>query len=136
MLNGVLLAKLEALDRVLLELKSLGRLTTQRLNEDWRTLRAVERDLQVAVETVVDVCHRIVALAGHTPPATGREVVDRCVQLGALSGADPYRKMDQFRNIVVHHYERVDPEILVDLVNNRLEDFEQFRREILAYARR
>jgi hypothetical protein len=39
--------------------------------------------------------------------------------------------MVQFRNFVVHRYERIDTEILVEIVNNRLDDFEKFRDEVL-----
>ncbi|MBM3145311.1 MAG: DUF86 domain-containing protein [Chloroflexi bacterium] len=38
-----------------------------------------------------------------------------------------------FRNFIVHRYERVDDEVLVGMVNRRLSDFEKFRSEILAY---
>lgn len=39
------------------------------------------------------------------------------------------------RNFIVHRYERVDVEILVDMVNRHLSDFERFRDEILSYVR-
>ncbi len=44
--------------------------------------------------------------------------------------------MARFRNFIVHRYERVDVEILADMVNRRLVDFEHFRSEILNYVRR
>ena len=44
--------------------------------------------------------------------------------------------MVQFRNFIVHHYERIDTTILVDIVNQRLGDIERFRDEILAYVQR
>lgn len=45
------------------------------------------------------------------------------------------RQMVQFRDFVVHRYENVDVEILVDIVNNRLSDFNAFRNEILKYEK-
>lgn len=42
--------------------------------------------------------------------------------------------MIQFRNFIVHRYEQVDIEILVEIVNRRLSDFERFRNEVLAYV--
>lgn len=44
--------------------------------------------------------------------------------------------MVQFRNFIVHRYERVDVAILADLVNRQLDDFDQFRQEILDYVQR
>jgi uncharacterized protein YutE (UPF0331/DUF86 family) len=134
--NGVILRKLQALDQSLAELRSLGEVTVQALEEDWRVLRAVERNLQVLVEIVIDVCQRLISLSHQTPAATGTEAVERCIQLGALSRNIAYEKMVGFRNFIVHRYERVDVEILVDMVNRRLEDFERFRNEVLDYVRR
>jgi uncharacterized protein YutE (UPF0331/DUF86 family) len=134
MLNGVILQKLESLDRALTELHSLGKVSLAQLQDDWRTRRAVERNLQVMVEIVVDVCQRVLSAAGQTPASTGREAVERCVQMGVLSRPETYEKMIQFRNFIVHRYERVDVEILVDIVNRRLADFERFRSEVLAYV--
>jgi len=135
MKNGILLRKLQAFDEVINELRSLGVITTEDLRRDWRTRRAVERDLQVLVEIVIDVCQRIVSLAGQTPASTGGEALSRCVQLGVLSPSEAYTKMAQFRNFVVHRYENVDVSILVDIVMNRLRDFELFRDEVLRYAK-
>ena len=56
--------------------------------------------------------------------------------LGVLSGKSAYEKMVQFRNFVVHRYEHIDVEILVEIVNHRLGDFEQFRDEVMAFHRR
>ena len=50
MINGVIATKLQTLDEVLSELRSLGKVGVDQLNQDWRTQRAVERNLQVLVE--------------------------------------------------------------------------------------
>lgn len=136
MINGIIFQKLQSLDEILTELRSLGTVRIADLEGDWRTRRAIERDLQVMVEIVIDVCQRLIALAGQTPAPTSGDAVERCIQLGALSNYDAYRKMVQFRNFVVHRYERVDVAILVDMVNHRLSDFERFRGEVQRYAKR
>ena len=136
MINGVIAQKLQHIDTVLTELRSLGFLTVQDLEKDWRTKRAVERSLQILVEIVIDVCQRILSRLGQSPATTGRDAVDRVIALGILGQLDAYSKMVQFRNFVVHRYEQVDNVILVDMVNRRLVDFESFRNEILAYVKR
>ena len=84
MLNGIVAQKLQSLDRVLTELRSLGQIDIADLNNDWRTRRAVERDLQVLVEIVIDICQRLISLAGQSPATTGVDAVERCIQLGIL----------------------------------------------------
>jgi uncharacterized protein YutE (UPF0331/DUF86 family) len=134
MLNGVILRKLEALDRTLEELRSLGTIDVGSLEGDWRTRRAVERDLQVLVEIVIDVCQRLISLAGKSPAPSGAGAVERCVELGALCGYEPYGQMVQFHNFIVHRYEEVESSYLVTMVNDHLRDFEQFRREVVVYV--
>ena len=132
--NGVIAQKLQTLDEILIELRSLGRVNAAALRDEWRTRRAVERDLQILVEIVIDVCQRLISLAGQAPALTGADAVARCVQMGALSDDEAYRQMVRFRNFIVHRYERIDVEILAAVVNRQLPDFEQFRNEILAYV--
>jgi len=136
MINGVVLRKLESLDETLLELESLGRVSVEMLADDWRTRRAIERDLLVLVEIVLDICQRLISLANEGPATSGSAAVKKCVELGVLSGTDPFRKMIQFRNFIVHRYEQVDIGILVGMVNVNLKDFKQFKTEVLNYVRK
>ena len=136
MINGVVLHKLESLEQVLAELNSLGLVSVAQLENEWRTRRAIERNLQVLVEIVIDICQRLLSLDNRTPASTGRNAVLTCVQMGVLSNDEPYNKMVQFHNFIVHRYEQVDGDILVDMVNRRLPDFEQFRNEVLLYVRK
>ena len=135
MINGVVAQKLQMLDQILTELRSLGTVDAAELSSDWRTRRAVERDLQVLVEIVVDICQRLISVAGQAPAATSADAIERCIQLGILTDDAVYRQMVRFRNVLVHRYEQVDVNILVDIVNHRLTDFEQFTDDVLAYVK-
>lgn len=135
MINGVITGKLTNLRQRLSELRTLSPLTPERLQE-WLVPRAVERDLQVSVEIVIDVCQRLLSLAGLPPAATSREAVEGCVSLGVLASPEPYRQMVGFRNMVVHRYEFVDTEVLLRLVNHHLPDFDRFQQEVLDYVER
>ena len=83
-INGVIVRKLESLDTALGELRSLGKVSVQQLQEDWRIRRAIERDVQVLVEIVMDVCQRLISISGQTPSTTGGEAIQRCIQLGGI----------------------------------------------------
>jgi uncharacterized protein YutE (UPF0331/DUF86 family) len=135
MINGVVAQKLQMLDQILMELRSLGTVDEAELDGDWRTRRAVERDLQVLVEIVVDICQRLISVAGQAPAATSADAIERCIQLGILTDDAVYRQMVRFRNVILYRYEQVDVKILVDIVNHRLTDFERFRDDVLAYVK-
>ena len=136
MINGVIANKLQSLDAVLVELRTLGRVSTQQLDQDWKTKKAIERNLQILLEIVIDVCQRLLSLAGQTPATTGRDAVDRAVKSGFIQPNEAYFKMVQFRNFLVHRYEHVDNAILVGMVNQRLTDFEWFRDDVMDYVRK
>jgi len=134
MINGTITNKLLVLDVQLEELNSLGSITIAQLEAEWQTRKAIERSLHIAAEVVIDVCNRILAVTGQTPANTSRDAIKRCITMGVLSDYEPYEKMVQFRNFIVHNYDKIDNAILVTMVNRNLGDFEQFRDEVLEYA--
>ncbi len=135
MINGVILRKLEKLDETLHELESLGHVKVVTLKKDWIIRRAVERNLQVLSEIVLDICQRLISISGEAPATTGAGAVRRCVTLGIFSAPDPFQKMIQFRNFIVHRYEQIDVEILSSMCNKHLSDYKQFKTEVLEYVR-
>ena len=132
--NGVIAQKLQSFDRTLAELRSLGEVTLQQLKGNWQTQKAIERNLQILVEIVIDVCQRLIALERQSPAVTGADAIDRCVELGVLSNDENYYNMIRFRNFIVHRYEHIDPDVLVAMVNKHLVDFDKFRDEVIAYV--
>ena len=42
-------------------------------------------------------------------------------------------KMAKFRNVVVHQYEKIDPEIVVTIVDKNLSDFQKYEDSITGY---
>ena len=103
MINGVIAQKLQHLDTVLTELRSLGRLTVQDLEMDWRTKKQVRgaKPANPCRNCDCSVCQRILSRLGQTPATTGRDAMDRIIALGILGQLDAYSKMVQFRNFVV-----------------------------------
>lgn len=134
MINGVVAQKLQALDAVLAELRTLDIVSAKALRSDWQQRRAIERNLQVLVEVVIDVCQRLVTVTGQSPATSGADAIERCIQMGALTPDENYTRMVRLRNFLVHRYEHIDPDILANMVNRHLGDFEKFRNEILAYV--
>lgn len=134
MINGLIAQKLQALDQVLAELRSLGDVSAKQLRANWQQQRAIERNLQVLVEVVIDVCQRLLAVDGQSPATSGADAVTRSIQMGALTPDENYTRMVRLRNFLVHRYEHIDPDILANMVNRHLGDFEKFRDEVLAYV--
>jgi len=128
--NGVILKKFSIMDDEIARLRALGEVTTTRLDGDHFLKHGIERALQICVEVVVDVAQRILSLEGRQPAPTAFDALNGLEAMGIIAKAERYRSMIQFRNYVVHRYERVDSTVLVGILNNHLDDLTAFRNEV------
>ena len=129
--NGVIQRKFALLDKHLLELgHHLKGIEFSSFKDNYALRCMTERALQVMVEIVIDVAERIIATENAGPVASAAEAIDRLVDLKVLKSSQPYIDMVRFRNLIVHQYEEVDPEIIFNIAKNKLEAFRQFRNEI------
>ena len=110
-------------------------LTAERYRADWKVQRIVERTLQMAIETCLDVAGHVVADRRRRAPSTHAETFDVLVQAGLLSPAlgRVMVEMTGFRNIVVQKYTRIDPDIVVRILRERLDHFGRFETEALRW---
>lgn len=87
----------------------------------------VERNLEVAAQCCIDICHRIIALEGARKPRDYREAIMRMGELSVLPPefAANLAPIAGFRNILIHEYLLIDwDEVYRNLTN--LDDLEQF----------
>lgn len=133
MKNGVLTRKIEIISETVRKLRELPEVTPAVLEREFFLKRGIERSLQICVEAVIDVAHRILSLRDQPPATTAGKALEALEGLGAIEDASRYRQMAQFRNLVVHRYDTVDNEILIYILRNHLDDFDRFIGEIRAY---
>jgi len=128
--NGVILKKFAIMDDEIARLRALGEVTTARLDTDHFLKHGIERALQICVEVVVDVAQRILSLEGRQPAPTASDALNGLESMGIVASAERYRSMVQFRNFIVHRYERVDSSVLAGILNHHLDDLTAFRNEV------
>lgn len=128
------LRKLASLEEYRTQLGDYAHVTPEAYATDWRTQRVVERTLQLAIETCVDLASHIIADRRLRVPASYAETFEILGEAGFLP--DGLRRslveMARFRNILVHDYTRLDPIRVVAILRDRLGDFDRFRDAILA----
>lgn len=130
-INGIIQRKLALLETQLVELEiHLRDVSEERFRENWALRSMTERALQVAIEIVIDICARLLALSGRGPVATSADAIRHCVKAGFLARETPYLQMIGYRNLLVHQYESLDPAITFEIATRRLADFRAFRDEI------
>jgi uncharacterized protein YutE (UPF0331/DUF86 family) len=100
---------------------------------DWKTQRIVERTLHLAIEACMDVADHIVADRRLRIPETGAEAFEILAEAGLLPTplAAALASMVGFRNILVHDYARLDPAIVVRVLQRDVADLEQYREAVL-----
>jgi uncharacterized protein YutE (UPF0331/DUF86 family) len=129
--NGVIERKLALLDDQVQKLRKHTKdLSFEEFRDDWVIRSMSERALQVAVEIMIDIAERIIALKKAGPVSGASETMNMLNTLGIISSAEPYRSMVRFRNLIVHEYEQINPEVMYSLISSRLDDFARFRDEL------
>jgi uncharacterized protein YutE (UPF0331/DUF86 family) len=91
-----------------------------------------ERLLQTAIQAVLDVASAIVTEERLPEPVRNTQLFERMRDAGWLTAeqAETCRKMAGFRNVVVHAHLDVDPEIVRDVLEHRLDDLLDFVRAV------
>jgi len=133
----LILRKLAKLDEYLGQIREYSAVSLEEYEENWKVQRIIDRTLQIMIETCLDVAGHIISDEGFRVPETYVDMFKILIehQILDISQSDPFAKMAKFRNIVVHNYEKIDPAIVVGILRNNLEDFETFKKAIVAYLK-
>ncbi len=131
------LAKIDALDGYLKELEQVvpGSFAEYLRNNEKR--RACERLLQISTEAVLDICHLLVTGLRLGLPGEEDDVFEKLDQSKLLSSEliAKLRSIKGFRNILVHEYGGIDDSIVYKIATGHVDDFKDFRREVLAFLK-
>jgi len=126
------LKKLDGYQKSLQRFQGLS-LTEYRKDDDIQTI--VERKLQLAIQTCIDISNYIIARKNLHIPDEEENIFQVLAQNGIIkdSLAERMKGMVNFRNILVHEYMEIDNEIVHQHLNENLKDFDSFARSIVDY---
>jgi uncharacterized protein YutE (UPF0331/DUF86 family) len=98
----------------------------------------VERNLQVASQIILDVCTHLIADQGWESPDTYEDAIVTLARRSVLPNrlAEGLRGMAGFRNILVHEYLEVDPQIVYAVATDHLDEYKEFARCVAAWVER
>lgn len=133
--EALILRKLAELDQYLSQLKEYENTTVDQYSDDWKIQRIIERTLQMMIETCVDIAGHIIADKGFRIPKsyadTFKVLLEEKILDRKLSAV--MEKIAKFRNIVVHHYDKVDAEIVTAILKNDLADFVSYKKALIQF---
>lgn len=136
--NDVIIRKLSKLSEYVNELRMANDINWNEYQKNVRNRAFVERYIHIAIQAVFDIANHIISYQEWKEPETYRETFSILASHGVLPDekiAD-YQNMASFRNMLVHHYDKVDDEVVYGIFKNKLDDFVLFRESILEYLKK
>ena len=101
--------------------------------EDYRKEDCIVLNLQRACEAVIDIAMYEVSTKRLGVPQSKREAIELLYKNNLIEEKcyNNIKNMIGFRNIAVHDYRKIEPEILQDVIENHLKDLEDFAKNFI-----
>lgn len=134
-MKNEILNKLERLQGYVRILNTYKKCSIQDINEDFTLSGAIERYLEVSLECVLDIGEMVISKGGFRKPETYKEIIEILGEEGILPDefAERFAEAAKLRNILVHMYVEIDIEMIYEILQNNLDDFNDFARYIARY---
>ncbi|MBV7276704.1 DUF86 domain-containing protein [Clostridiaceae bacterium UIB06] len=115
------------------KLRKLQNISKDIFIEDFRNVDSAKYLLQVTIEAMLDISNHIIARNRWGKPETNKESFEILASKDIIEKKyiDVYFSMAKFRNRIVHMYFNVNDEMIYDITQNNLEDFEAFIKAIV-----
>ncbi len=131
----IIYRRLNRLERIILTLEKNAQLDLKEYlsNEDLQA--AVERRLQLAAQICIDITNYLLARLRLELPEEEENIFLSLAKGKVISreSAEKMKGLVRFRNILVHEYLMVDPELVYKNLQENLDDFRRFIAEITRY---
>lgn len=123
------------LDEYLAVLHYLAQVPEAELLADLARLGGAKYYLQVAVECCIDAANHLIARQNWRAPQSYADSFAVLAENGVLPQGflDTTRQMVGMRNRLVHLYWEVNADMVYQILQNNLDDFERFKAAIYAY---
>lgn len=122
------------IDKALDFLNSLD-LNEQRLENDYMLRSSVERNLHIALESMLDIGEMIISKENFEKPESYADVIKILGKEGILPEelAKRLENAARFRNVLVHLYNKIDTDLLYRNLKN-LRDLSEFAKHIAKHC--
>jgi len=133
----LILRKLSELEQYLVQISEFSNITAEGYLKDWKIQRIIERTLQMMIETCLDVAGHIISEERYRVPESYADMFKILQENGILEETllNTLDKMAKFRNIIVHTYDKIDPEIIILILSKNLKDFDKYQNAIIHYLK-
>ena len=123
----VVKARLMKLEEYINDLKDYQNIKQVEYEQNKLTKRFVERTLHLAIESCLDIGNHIISDERLGIVNSNVDIMKILADNDIIEkNVDTYIKMAKFRNVIVHDYANLDPEIIHQILTNNVEDLENF----------
>ncbi len=100
---------------------------------DYKNYYSAQRALEISINICIDIGNHIVALNNKEKPETFTDIIKILTKLEIISDelGIQLMKMIRFRNLLGHFYLEIDNEIIYEVLQNNLKDFNSFKEAII-----
>lgn len=129
----LVLRKLSEFEEYYEQIREYNNLSIEQYSTDWKIQRIIERTLQMMIETCVDIAGHIISDRGYRIPKSYSDTFKVLLEENVLDET-LFNKMDKiakFRNIIVHHYDKIDAEIIMGILKKDLTDLLEYKNAII-----
>ncbi len=132
-----ILSKIDQINSYLEEIEEIKPVDIEEYINSIAKKRAIERLLQISIESVIDICYIIVSGLKLGVPSDEDILFEKLSEKKIISNklANTLKEMKGLRNILVHKYAHVKDEKVFENLES-LEDFNTFKNEILKFLKR
>jgi uncharacterized protein YutE (UPF0331/DUF86 family) len=134
----LILRKLSELDEYYQQIKEFETISVADYAGSWKAQRIVERTLQMMIESCVDIAGHIISDQGFRIPKSYADTFsvlhENSILVDRLHLS--LKKMAQFRNIIVHQYDKIDSEIVIGILQRDINDFIAYKEAIINYLKK
>lgn len=120
--------KISSVKKYLKILERYKKYSRKEIEDDIDIKGAVERYLYLAVQATIDLAEALISFRNFRKPTTIGENFYILNEEDIISNelTEKLVKMVGFRNVIAHDYEKVNYDIVYDILHHRLKDIEEF----------
>ncbi len=126
--HNVIENKISSIQKYLKILEGYEKYSQEEIENDINTKGAVERYLYLVCQATIDLAEAIVSFKNLRKPSTLTEsfYILNEADIASIKLAEKMADMVGFRNTISHDYEKLNYEIVYDVLQNRLKDIKEF----------
>lgn len=120
--------KLRRIEQFMRELETTSFDTLEEFQSDLVRKRFIERNIELAVEQVMDICRHLVAGLNLREPETYADCFDILHEQKIIpaESLDIFKSMARYRNLLIHAYDGIDDAVTYGIYKQKLGDFRRY----------